>query len=157
EVEPVVLEGIGHFVEHDETDFRVGQMCAGDAPGVLRSPSVALLVLGFPSEAFAADMPGDIRLLPEKRFFAGVRTTLDELHDADLQAMAEGAGDDAERGRGLAFAVAGVDHEDAAFFLRHGDLAVDDGLLLLHALFVGNHVYSGMKQRWPRSSICRRP
>jgi hypothetical protein len=96
EIQPVVFEGVSHFVEDDEADFRVAQVAAGNFPGRLRRLGIALLVLGFPGEAFATDMPGDIGLLTEKGFFAGVRTAFDELDNADLEAVAEGAGDHAE-------------------------------------------------------------
>ena len=46
-------------------------------------------------------MPVHAGLAAEKGFFAGIRAALDELHDADLQAVAEGAGDDAEGGARL--------------------------------------------------------
>ncbi len=79
-----------------------------------------------------------IRLLAEEGFLAGVGAAFDELDDGNLEAVAEGAGDDTESGRGFALAVAGVDQQHAAFFLGRCNLVVDDSLLLLHALFVGN-------------------
>jgi hypothetical protein len=72
EVEPAVFEGVGHFIEDDEADFRIAQVAAGNFPGGLRGVGVAVLVLRFPGEAFAADVPGDVRLLAEEGFFAGI-------------------------------------------------------------------------------------
>ena len=47
--------------------------------------------------------------------------------------MPECAGNDAERRRGLALAVAGVDQQNAPFLLRRSDGFVDNGFLALHA------------------------
>ena len=87
-------------------------------------------------------MPGDVGLLAEEGFLAGIRTAFDELHDTDLEAVAERPGDDTESGARLALAVAGIDDQHAAFFLGGIDLAVDDGFLLLHAFFVCNGHFS---------------
>ena len=37
------------------------------------------------TETFAADVPGNVGLLTEKGFLAGVRAALDELDDADFE------------------------------------------------------------------------
>ncbi len=65
---------------------------------------------------------------------AGVPGTLDELHDADLHAMADRAHDHAEGGGGLALALAGMDDEKALLDGLPGDDLVARGLLLAHLL-----------------------
>jgi hypothetical protein len=61
-------------------------------------------------------VPADARQAAEHGLLAGVGAALDELHHGDLQAVAQRARGDAEGGRGLALAVAGVDQQHAALW-----------------------------------------
>src|SRR5574343_1277763 len=62
QIEPAVFEGIGHFIEHDETDRPVGQVVAGHLPGSLGGTGVTFLILALPNETLAAEMPADAPL-----------------------------------------------------------------------------------------------
>ncbi len=154
------------LVEDDEIDRVVSQIALCNLPRGLCGQRVPVVVLRFPGEAFAADVPLHLLgKLAEEAFFAGVRATLYELDHRYFMAVAEGAGDNAESRRTLALAVAGVDQQDAALFLSGGDLLVDDRFLALHAGIVAGflvsvvgscgHVFffqAGMNQRWPSLS-----
>ena len=75
---------------------------------------VAVAVLGFPGEAFAHRLDGhELGKFLEHGALAGAPGALDELHDADLHAMADGAEHHAEGGGRFALALAGVDDEQA--------------------------------------------
>src|SRR3546814_12503443 len=70
---------------------------------------------------------------------AGFPLALHELHDADLHAVAERAEHQAEGGRRLALALAGVDDEQALLLRLVGQHLVARGLALLR-LLVGARV-----------------
>jgi hypothetical protein len=78
-------------------------------------------------------VPAHSRQAAEDGLLAGIGATLDELHHGDLQAMAQRASGNAEGGRGLALAVAGIHQQHAALGGGGLDLLVDDFLLALHA------------------------
>jgi hypothetical protein len=85
----------------------------------------------------------DLRLAAEEGFLAGVGAALHELHHAYLHAVADGPGEHAEGGAGLA--VAGV-HQQAAGVGGSGDGGVDDGLLAFHAGLVAGVAVGGVGQ-----------
>src|SRR3546814_4991108 len=64
---------------------------------------------------------------------AGFPLALHELHDADLHAVAERAEHQAEGGRRLALALAGVDDEQALLLRLVGQHLVARGLALLRS------------------------
>lgn len=76
------------FVQQHEVVARIGEHAARNVPGCLCGSDVERAVLGFPGEAFAHHVIiKQVRKTAEKRFFAGRKRALDELHHAAIQAM----------------------------------------------------------------------
>src|SRR3989338_1373579 len=133
DLQVVELQRDVDFIQHHQRNIRVAQHAASHIPCSLRRGNVALLVLGFPGEAFAHHVILDFRKTPEKCFLAGGRASLDELHYADAHVVPEGTGDHAEGRGALALAVAGVHQHHAAALGGAVDLCIDHFLVALRA------------------------
>src|SRR3989338_6949581 len=133
DLQVVELQRDVDFIQHHQRDVRVAQHAASHIPCGLRRCNVALLVLGFPGEAFAHHVILDFREAAKKRFLAGGKTAFDELHHADAHVVPEGTGDHAEGRGALAFAVAGVHQHHAAVLGGAVDLCVHHFLVALRA------------------------
>ncbi len=102
------------LVEQQQFVGGIGHQRLGLLPGGAGGSDVAGAVLGLPGEAHAHGVDGhQLGEALEQAALAGLPAALDELHDADPEAMAEAAHDHAEGGRRLALALAGVDDEQA--------------------------------------------
>src|SRR3546814_15064536 len=96
-------------------------------------------------------------LFPYTTLFRSFPLALHELHDADLHAVAERAEHQAEGGRRLALALAGVDDEQALLLRLVGQHLVARGLALLR-LLVGARVdlvFAGFRHDAATSKIGR--
>src|SRR5690606_1965576 len=83
-------------------------------PGRTRRADVAGAVLGFPGESLAHGVDRHLVREPlQDLALAGLPPALDELHDADAEAVADAAHHHAEGGRRLALALAGMDDQQA--------------------------------------------
>ena len=115
----------------------IGDHLLGGLPRVPGRFYVARPVLGLPGEAFAHG--ADHHLIGEGgkgMAFAGLPLALDELHDADLHAVADRPHGEAEGGGRLSLARPGVDDEEALLDGLGGEDPVAH-LLALARLLVG--------------------
>ncbi len=93
---------------------RIGHQLLRLRPGALGGGDVARAVLRLPGEALAHRVPRHlIAELRQRVALADLPRALDELHDADALAAPEHAQREAEGGRRLALAGAGVDDQQA--------------------------------------------
>ncbi len=81
------------FVEHHQADRRVGSGSPGASQPATRRWRVGASVLGFPGKACSPTRASRRPVAAEKASSPVSEQALHELHDADLQAVAEGAGD----------------------------------------------------------------
>src|SRR5476649_667778 len=134
DVEIAVFQRDVQFVEQHQTYRGIGQELLGLDPCQPGFFDVAFAVLRLPGVAFTHRVEADFFGEAAQEFFlAGRHRAFDELHHGDLHPVAHGAHHHAEAAGAFAFAVAGVDDDDADFFIGRRDLCVDDGLLALHA------------------------
>src|SRR5690606_20305283 len=106
-------------------------------PRRLRLLDVARAILRLPRIAFAHHVEADfVGKAAEELLLAGRNRALDELHDADLHAVAERARHHAEGAGAFALAVAAGNDQHAGIARCCGDLLVDDFLLARHARVV---------------------
>src|SRR6185503_948626 len=94
---------------------------------------VARAILGLPGEAFTQGVP--LHLIAEAldgSALARLPGTLAELHDAAAEAASQRAQQQTEGGRRLAFALAGVDDQQALFDGLAGHFRVLNGLAIGH-------------------------
>ena len=134
QVEVLVAQGDVEFVEQYHVVAVVLQHALGLFPGGVGGGDVAFAVLGVPGVAFAHDVVVHVGQVAEEGFFAGAERALDELHHADLHAVAKGAGEHAKTGAAFAFAGAGEHQQNALLFVGAGNALVHDFLLGRHAL-----------------------
>src|SRR5690348_14050409 len=109
EVEIVVAQRDIELVEDNEGKARVGHELPRLRPGTLGGRDITRTILRLPGEALAHRVPGDLIAKAGERVALGrMPRALDELHDADAMAAAEHAQGEAEGGRRLPLAGAGV-------------------------------------------------
>ena len=105
--------------------------CRRDIPGP---------VLGFPGEPLPHGGHGhEIGEPFEDGALSGFPLSLHELDDADFHTVTDTSGDDTHGGRGLALALARMDHQQAAFLGLGGEDFVL-GFLVLAPFFIGARV-----------------
>ena len=118
EVEPAEADRVGDLVEDDDVVGAGVELLLAELPATLRQRPVVLEVLRGPGEAGAHRDQLDAHLLRRPLFAEVRRLRLHEGEHADAHAAAPGARDQAEGGRGLPLAVAGVEQDEGRMFLR---------------------------------------
>ena len=138
-----VTEGVGFdkgFVSaYFITDFDSQEAVLEDALVLLHREKISSLPDLLPLLEKVAEAGKPLLIVAEEvegEALAGLPGALDELHDADFIAVAQRPGHGAPGSRGLAFAVARIDQQQATLLGGLGDFLVHVGLEFFHGRLV---------------------
>src|ERR1043165_1319673 len=109
-----VTQHVNQFIKDEQIVITTSELLNTQIPGVARGLAILFRVLRVPGEAIAHRMNFDAQLLSRDMFAVAIVARLHELNHAAPQTLARRPHHQAQRARGLSFAVSGVDDQEAA-------------------------------------------